>query len=79
MLERSSEYLSLIVDDNGVGFDLSTVRSTGRGLGLLGMRERAALSRRGSSDGSAAPVASARDVAPRQNFTSFAAAIDRTA
>ena len=42
VLERSAEYLSLIVEDNGVGFDLSSVGSIG-GVGLLGMRERAAL------------------------------------
>ena len=43
VLERSAEYLSLIVEDNGVGFDLSSVGSIGGGVGLLGMRERAAL------------------------------------
>ena len=43
VLERSAEYLSLIVEDNGIGFDLSSVGSIGGGVGLLGMRERAAL------------------------------------
>ena len=43
VLERSPEYLSLIVEDNGIGFDLSSVGSIGGGVGLLGMRERAAL------------------------------------
>ena len=43
LLERSSEYLSLIVEDNGVGFDLSNAEANRQGLGLIGMRERAAL------------------------------------
>jgi PAS domain S-box-containing protein len=43
VLERSSEHVSLIVEDNGVGFELSSEGNIGRGVGLLGMRERAAL------------------------------------
>jgi len=43
VLEHSSQYLSLIVEDNGVGFDPSRVASDGHGAGLLGMRERATL------------------------------------
>ena len=42
-LERSSEHLSLIIEDNGVGFDLSNAETAAHGLGLIGMRERAAL------------------------------------
>jgi signal transduction histidine kinase len=43
VLERNSEYLSLIIEDNGVGFDASNAETAGQGLGLIGMRERAAL------------------------------------
>jgi two-component system sensor histidine kinase UhpB len=43
VLERSADQLSLIIEDNGVGFDLSGLGAIGRGLGLVGMRERAAL------------------------------------
>lgn len=45
LLERTSEHISLIIEDNGVGFDLERLSSAGdnRGLGLHGMRERAAL------------------------------------
>jgi PAS domain S-box-containing protein len=42
-LERRGEYLSLIVEDDGIGFDAATAETTTRGLGLIGMRERAAL------------------------------------
>jgi PAS domain S-box-containing protein len=42
-LERGSEHVSLIVEDNGVGFDASNPEAVGEGLGLIGMRERAAL------------------------------------
>jgi PAS domain S-box-containing protein len=41
--ERNADGLSLIIEDNGVGFDPSTVRNGGQGFGLIGMRERAAL------------------------------------
>jgi PAS domain S-box-containing protein len=43
VLERSAEHLSLIIEDNGVGFDPSNAEAVGEGLGLIGMRERAAL------------------------------------
>ena len=42
-LERNAEHLSLIIEDNGVGFNPSDIKSLGRGFGLTGMRERAAL------------------------------------
>ena len=43
VLERSAEHVLLIIEDNGVGFDPSNHETVGEGLGLLGMRERAAL------------------------------------
>src|SRR5439155_20806073 len=43
VLERSSESVSLIIEDDGVGFDPSKPETVGEGLGLVGMRERAAL------------------------------------
>ena len=47
ILERRNSEIVLVVEDNGVGFDVSQVengaRSSGR-LGLLGMNERAAIS-----------------------------------
>jgi PAS domain S-box-containing protein len=43
VLERTPEHLSLIIEDNGVGFDVSKAETLGQGLGLIGMRERAAL------------------------------------
>ncbi|MEX2271443.1 MAG: PAS domain S-box protein [Vicinamibacterales bacterium] len=43
VLERASENVSLIIEDNGVGFDPSSLETVGDGLGLIGMRERAAL------------------------------------
>lgn len=42
VLERQRSDLRLAVEDNGIGFDLQAVRSGGR-LGLVGIRERAAL------------------------------------
>jgi two-component system sensor histidine kinase UhpB len=42
-LECTTEYLTLIVEDDGVGFDPSDAETVGDGLGLIGMRERAAL------------------------------------
>jgi PAS domain S-box-containing protein len=42
VLERGRDNLSLIVEDNGVGFDPSMIENH-RGVGLIGMRERAAL------------------------------------
>jgi two-component system, NarL family, sensor histidine kinase DegS len=41
VLERSSENVSLIIEDNGVGFDPS--EGAAAGLGLIGMRERVSL------------------------------------
>jgi PAS domain S-box-containing protein len=46
MLERRDSELILIIEDDGVGFDpagVSRPRKSGRGLGLMGMRERASL------------------------------------
>ena len=43
VLERGGEHLSLIIEDNGVGFDPAKEETQGRGFGLVGMRERAAL------------------------------------
>ena len=43
VLERNAEQLSLIIEDNGVGFDPSDTDTIGDGIGLTGMRERAAL------------------------------------
>ena len=43
VLERNAEHVSLIVEDNGIGFDPSNAETVGEGLGLIGMRERAAL------------------------------------
>jgi two-component system sensor histidine kinase UhpB len=43
VLERDAEHVSLVIEDDGVGFDPSNVEASGGGLGLIGMRERAAL------------------------------------
>jgi two-component system CheB/CheR fusion protein len=44
MLERRTDQVSLIIEDDGVGFDLPQVlEADDKGLGLIGMRERAAL------------------------------------
>jgi PAS domain S-box-containing protein len=43
VLERTCDHVSLIIEDNGVGFDASNAETVGEGLGLIGMRERAAL------------------------------------
>ncbi|HEV2802726.1 MAG TPA: PAS domain S-box protein [Pyrinomonadaceae bacterium] len=46
LLERRSDSVSLIVEDDGVGFDQQKVQDAGKGnggFGLIGMRERAAL------------------------------------
>jgi two-component system sensor histidine kinase UhpB len=42
-LEGNCEFLSLIIEDNGVGFDPSDGETLGEGFGLMGMRERATL------------------------------------
>jgi two-component system CheB/CheR fusion protein len=43
LLERRDDHVVLIVEDDGVGFDPNDKEGTDRGLGLLGMRERAGL------------------------------------
>ena len=43
ILERRQNHVSLVVEDDGVGFDLGGVDADRRGFGLLGMQERAAL------------------------------------
>ena len=46
VLEKQVDRIILIIEDNGKGFDpalLGNPRRSGRGLGLLGMRERATL------------------------------------
>jgi signal transduction histidine kinase len=43
VLERNADHLSLIVEDDGVGFNPLDRETLGEGLGLTGMRERAAL------------------------------------
>jgi PAS domain S-box-containing protein len=43
ILERRSDQVSLIVEDDGVGFDMGEANGERRGFGLLGMQERAAL------------------------------------
>ena len=46
VLERHADHVSLIIEDDGVGFDASTAAADthgARGIGLVGMRERAAL------------------------------------
>jgi signal transduction histidine kinase len=43
VLEQTADHVSLIVEDNGIGFDPSTLATPGEGFGLTGMRERAAL------------------------------------
>jgi PAS domain S-box-containing protein len=44
LLERRNDHISLIVEDDGVGFEAEQPFGAGdKGLGLIGMRERAAL------------------------------------
>ncbi|HKH73107.1 MAG TPA: chemotaxis protein CheB [Vicinamibacterales bacterium] len=43
MLEMGEQFVVLVIEDDGVGFDHSDSRSVERGVGLLGMRERAGL------------------------------------
>jgi PAS domain S-box-containing protein len=44
MLERRADQVSLIIEDDGVGFELQQViGADDKGVGLIGMRERAAL------------------------------------
>jgi PAS domain S-box-containing protein len=42
-LERGAEYVSLIIEDNGVGFNPMNLPAADHGLGLIAMRERAAV------------------------------------
>ena len=42
-LERHADHVSLIIEDDGVGFDPSNAAMLTGGVGLVGMRERAAL------------------------------------
>src|ERR1051326_352644 len=43
ILEHAHDSVSLIIEDNGIGFDLSAIDAAGGGFGLIGMRERTAL------------------------------------
>jgi PAS domain S-box-containing protein len=43
ILERRPDHVSLIIEDDGVGFDHPVAGSPHQGFGLLGMQERAAL------------------------------------
>ena len=43
LLERRPDHISLVIEDNGVGFDSGASGRTSQGFGLLGMQERAAL------------------------------------
>jgi signal transduction histidine kinase len=43
ILERRDSNVMLIIEDDGVGFDPEHKTINGRGMGLIGMRERAAL------------------------------------
>ena len=43
ILERRSDHVLLIVEDDGVGFDHGSPGTSGQGFGLRGMEERAAL------------------------------------
>jgi PAS domain S-box-containing protein len=43
ILERRSDCVLLILEDDGVGFELSQIGAAGHGFGLVGMQERAIL------------------------------------
>jgi signal transduction histidine kinase len=43
ILEHTHEHVSLIVEDNGIGFNPSEAETAVAGFGIIGMRERAAL------------------------------------
>jgi signal transduction histidine kinase len=43
ILERRTDQVSLIIEDDGVGFEQGAAGPSHQGFGLLGMQERAAL------------------------------------
>lgn len=43
VLDQSADGISLLIEDDGVGFDVGSVSQAGGGLGLQGMRERVTL------------------------------------
>lgn len=43
LLERRGDILLLIISDNGIGFNPKTIKTENKGIGLLGMKERATL------------------------------------
>jgi len=43
ILERRADHVSLIIEDDGVGFDPVAGGASGQGFGLVGMQERAGL------------------------------------
>jgi signal transduction histidine kinase len=43
ILERRSDHVLLVIEDDGVGFDPGDAGTAAQGFGLLGMQERAAL------------------------------------
>jgi two-component system sensor histidine kinase DegS len=43
LLEKRDDSVVLVVEDDGLGFDPADRRIQDRGIGLVGMRERAAL------------------------------------
>ena len=43
MLEKRDDLIVLIVEDDGVGFNPKLKKNRNKGLGLMGMEERAAL------------------------------------
>jgi signal transduction histidine kinase len=43
IIENRDHHATLIIEDNGMGFDTEVEANANRGLGLIGMRERAAL------------------------------------
>jgi signal transduction histidine kinase len=43
VLEYVADSVRLVIEDNGVGFNVSDAEASATGLGLIGMRERAAL------------------------------------
>ena len=43
LLEKRDSAIVLVVEDDGVGFDVASGEATAKGLGLAGMRERASL------------------------------------